>query len=959
MNRFDVKFVVFFLILVYFSISINAQSIIHGKVEDKDFGKPLFGAKLSIKNSTIVAETNNEGIFSLTAQKGDTILIFLNGYCETQTVINSDSFSIFKLIENELLDKFLVQSYFKQKRYEITSAIVSINQKDFNKGPISNPLQLIQGRIAGVQIYNRGGNPNALPTIRIRGLSTIAANLEPLIVIDGVIGASIQNIDPDDIESIDVLKDGSATAVYGTRGSGGVINIITKSGKEGLNIHYKSKIGISGKTRQMQVMTPVEFRAAGGNDLGSETDWMNEITRRGSEMVHNIAIDGGVANTTYRISGNYRNTNGILIGSGFEQINLRTRFITKALKNKLSIDFGSSFTNRNSKLGYPEAFRYAYVYNPTAPIYGKESKTPFNAEQFGGYYETLGLFDSFNPVSIVKQNTNNSLHKEYTYGLNLSYSLTDRFNWNVRIAHQTSNVDQIQFAPITSYFRGNATSPAKKGREENYSRESEFNLVETYGTYSLDLGFSRFSITGGYSLQQNKSSEKANDIQGGFNSSSFFSMGPSNNIVAFFGKTSYIFDNAIFFNASIRREGSVNFKMDNRLGFFPSLSTGIDLNKYLNISKVTLFKLRIGYAEMGILPGTFGIINSSRTIIKGTDGVVISKLNLSVDEKLKSEVRHELNSGIDFGIGKIKGNLDVYHRKFKNFIYDIPLNQSQFQINRIYINGGRISLNGMELYLEYNVFKSSNSSYFTGLILSKNKTIINDYIEKQTLNGSLGGPGQNGTNVILNKLGQQIGIIWGPVFDGVDERGAPKFKDLNGDGKIVAAQDKALAPDADFKVLGKGLPTFELGWTNVVSFGGFTVSTLFRGAFGHSLVNSFRAFYEPQIPIQSSYNYINTRLKVDGLKVGQFSSLYVEKADFFTLDNISISKRINLKSNKIKDLNISVTGNNLFVISSYTGSNPEPALFDTEGFGVLTPGIDRRSNFLVPRIFALCVDLKF
>ena len=274
--------------------------------------------------------------------------------------------------------------------------------------------------------------------------------------------------------------------------------------------------------------------------------------------------------------------------------------------------------------------------------------------------------------------------------------------------------------------------------------------------------------------------------------------------------------------------------------------------------------------------------------------------------------------------------------------------------------------------LNYDVLNNENAMWTTGVILSTYRTVLDEYIvENQTL-GNLGAPGQNGTNMILVQEGEEIGQIWGPLFNGVGEAGAPTFVDINGDGQIIAGQDQALNPDADFAVLGNGIPDLEFGWTNQLSFGDWNVNAFFRGAFGHSLVNTFRAFYEPRIASQGSYNYVNTELAVPGLTTAQFSDLYVEKADFFKLDNLTVSRSFTFDNSKyVRGMTLSLTGQNLFVITNYTGADPEPALSDVgtadnggepanvDNPDVLAPGIDRRNTWLRTRTIAFGVNLGF
>lgn len=984
----------FLFVLVLGVSTTYAQRMVTGKVTDSKTGEPLIGANVIIKGTSSGTITDIDGNYSLSVPE-DAVLIFsYTGFADKSVEVSTTSGSVdASLDEGSLLDEVVVVGYGSQKEKEITSAVASVQAKDFNKGPISDPAQLLQGKVSGLQIYNRGGDPNRASTIRLRGISTVGANTEPLIVVDGIIGASLANVDPNDIEKMDVLKDGSAAAIYGSRGSSGVILVTTKKGKanKGVSLSYSGQLGTSTKNRAIEVLSAEEFKAAGGTDLGSSTDWLSQVTRSGLNNNHSVSAQGGTGNTTYRISANLRDVNGILKGSGFDQFNTRLNIGTKALNDKLSIDFNTSFTNKQSDFGFDEALRYSITNNPTAPIFGKDSKFPFNSDQFGGYFETLGLFDNYNAVSIINQASNTGKRRELNYGVNLGYNLLDNLTLNFRGASQNNTQANKSYYPTTSYFRGNATSPTRKGLAEFYNDDNSFKLYETYATFVSGIGASsNLTLTGGYSYQQNNffstfmsaGDFPTNDINFGnavensqdIRNAGFVNLNsdasPDEKIIAFFGRANLTFDDAIFLSASLRREGSTKLGEDNKWGLFPAVSAGVDLNKYLSLGGLDLFKFRVGYGVTGSLPRANGLSKEARSIVNAADGGVTTQIVRAANPNLKWEEKGETNIGIDFASGRFNGNFDVYNRDIKDFILERtvePING----VNRQVGNVGKLNTKGLELGLNYDVLSGENTSYTTGIVFSTYTTKLKEYVQKEEMRANLGAPGQNGTNMIIVREGEEIGNIWGPVFDGVDEKGSPKFKDLNGDGKIVASQDKALDPTGDFQVLGNGIPDFELGWTNSITVGKWNVNAFIRGAFGHSLVNSFRAFYEPRISTQSSYNFMNTSKAVAGLTDARFSSLYVEKADFIKLDNISISRNIGLGDFKaISNLNVSITGQNLFTITGYTGADPEPNLVDyapvdngarvnLSSPDVLSPGIDRRNNYFSARTVTLGINFNF
>ncbi|MBV6653488.1 MAG: TonB-dependent receptor, partial [Mameliella sp.] len=438
-----------------------------------------------------------------------------------------------------------------------------------------------------------------------------------------------------------------------------------------------------------------------------------------------------------------------------------------------------------------------------------------------------------------------------------------------------------------------------------------------------------------------------------------------------FARANLTIDDAIFLNASIRREGSTKLGEDNRWGIFPALGVGVDVNHYLDLNNVDLLKVRLGYGVTGALPGPNGLSQPIREVVNGDDGSVSTQLTRAANPDLKWEEKAELNLGVEFTMGRLNATLDLYDRDISDFILERTVDAAVFGTDRRFENAGRLSTRGAELTLGYDAIRKENLVWNTGLVLSTYKTTLEEYVVPEEQRGNLGAPGQNGTNMIVIREGEEIGQIWGPVFEGVGEDGSPILADLNNDGEVIGDQGNALNPDADFQTLGNGIPDLEFGWTNQLSFGDWSVNAFFRGALGHSLVNTFRAFYEPRIASQSSYNFVNTELAEPGLTSAQFSSLYVEDADFFKLDNLTISRRFSFdKGSAVRSLTVSLTGQNLFVLTNYTGSDPEPALIDNgtvdngqtldlDNPDVLSPGIDRRYNYFASRTYTIGVNLNF
>lgn len=960
---------------------VFSQRTISGFVSDANNGKPLKGVEVRIPNKKRGTLTDSEGTYKVTIPDNTTQLKFV--YTENYGT---------RIIEigtaNELnvaLKPKVSIGYGRQKAVAVTAAITQLDAKDFNQGIIADPGQLLQGKIAGLQIYNRGGNPNQSSIQRIRGLST-GGFAQPLNVIDGVVGASLQNVDPNDIESVTVLKDASATAIYGSRGSNGVILVTTKRGMRSEKIHWSYNGQVSRKSilNPINIMTPSEFLATGGLDLGSETDWIAEVTQQPINHNHSLAASGGIGkNTSFRLAANYRDITGTLRSTGFSKFNTRFNLGTTALEDKLKIDIYAAYSDLDQQIGYTEALRYAVFSNPTAPILGEDAPFSFNSDQFGGFYESLGLFDSFNPVSIVEQNKNEAKQNILNYNVNLSYDFTKKLTIKLQFAQQNIAKNTLEFAPTTANFLGNATSITRKGMANIGEEMLKFSLYESIINYDTKFANNNLQITAGYAIQKQEYSNtfvslgdfQSNDLDfddlnfdnflesaQNFNNVELIEANrnnsPDNKNVSFFSRANFTFSDAVFVNASLRIDRTSFF---NKRSVFPAISMGLDLRKYMATENWELFKVRLGYGVTSSLNNWNRLAQKFESIlfISGSNGSINTQIiNGGGAEDLSYEKKSEWNLGLEIKKNRFSGSIDGYFHQVKDLVLENLADNTVFGVDGRFENAGKLNTKGVEVVLGYEVLQQKKLTYRTGLIIATYHTKLSDYFIEAETRGKLGAPSQNGTNLILLKKGEKIGNIWGPSYQGVDVTGNPIFADINNDGNVIIGQNNALDANVDFKVLGNGLPTMELGWTNQMSLGDWSVNAFFRGAFGHSLVNTFRTFYEPRLSTQTSYNLVNTELAIPELTIAQFSSLYVEKANFLKLDNFSISRNFNFKNTNFCSAQVSFIITNAFVISNYTGTDPEPSIVDTD-FDVFVSGIDRRNTYFPTRTIALGLKLGF
>ena len=974
-----------------------AQRTVTGTVTDADNGEPLIGANVLVVGTSTGAVTDIDGTYSIRVPEGDQRLEYTYTGYATQTIeVGASNVIDVTMSPGEALEEVVVIGYGTQKSKEVTSSIVSVKEEDFNQGNISNPVQLLQGKVAGLTVARAGGNPNGNFSVRLRGLGTIGANTEPLIVIDGVPGGDLNSIDPNDVASIDVLKDGSAAAIYGTRGASGVILITTKRGGDGnSSVSYNGFVGFEGVDRAVDVFDAAGLRqfAADNPDLSFtdvsngqiSTDAFDAITRTGINHTHNLSLSGGSGGSSYRVSANYRNVEGIALNTGFDQLNARLNFSQKALNDRLTLSTQLTATSRNSDFGFDEAFRYATIWNPTAPLIGDDLPAGDllrdEANRLYDGYLQQSLFDYQNPLAILEQNTNQGQRRVLGINLRGVYQLAEGLELGGFYSQQRTNFRQQQYYDKQAFFRGTN----RNGLANQFSEEATSELVESTLRYETNFGGADVEFLGGYSYQDQGVSNfrveggdflsdqlALNNLSAGldFNNGrgSISSFRTERRLIAFFGRAQVNIDDTYFGSASLRYEGSSVFGENNQWGYFPAVSAGVNIARLAEIPFDQL-KVRAGYGVSGNTPGGDYIprprFGPSATSFFFNGSYIPSygpRSNPNPD--LKWEVKSDVTVGVDFALMdyRLTGSLEYYNTETDDLILGVTVPSPPAIFPTTEVNVGQINNSGFELAIQYQAVQNDNfswspafnfSTFDTELVsLSRGEFSFGNFLEI----ANLGAPGQNQTPLILVEEGAELGQIYGPVFEGIDDAGQVMFADLNGDGMFVEEDDRT--------VIGNGLPDFQLGFANTFTFGNWDANIFFRGVFGHDLVNTFRAFYEAPGAI-TSYNILASTVDVANQRSqAKFSSLHVEDADFVKLDNASIGYRFDLPAgNAFRSIRAYVSGQNLFTITGYSGVDPEPRLFDTGDDGLqnnpLAPGIDRRNTYFRTRSVQIGVELGF
>lgn len=969
-------------VLIPFS-AVLAQRKVTGTVTSAG-NTPIPGATVQIKGQTTGTSSDATGHFTITVPNNSAVLVISSIGFQTQEVqVGEKSELTVNLAETVgNLSEVVVVGYGTQKKREVTSAVTSIKAEQFNKGNVSDVGQLLQGKVAGLSIAKPGGDPNKPVSIRLRGLSTLGANTQPLVVIDGQIGADLNTVDPNDIASIDVLKDGSAAAIYGTRGSQGVIIITTKAGTRGATrVAYNGQLSAESIARDIPHMTADEFRALGkGTDYGANTDWNKEISRTAIAHNHNVSLSGGTeSGTSYNASLTYRNQQGIAITTGFHQLNARMNLTQRALNNRLVLNLGVTASRRDADTGYAEAFKYATIYNPTAPVYSTDPQFDLTG---GGYYEA-NFIDYANPVAALRQNFLTGETKRLNIAGSAEYELFKGLKVLARYAQQTTSIFSEAYLSKQAFFDRNFLDVSgfqRNGYGFKGDIEAYNQLYENTVTYDTKFNEFGLSAVAGYSYQEfvNKlatmaggnflTDASADDLSSALDFKNgrgvIKSFKNASKLVAFFGRVNLNFKELAFFSATVRREGSSQFGANNRWGTFPAASAGVDLSKVFTIPGVDNLKLRGSWGHTGALPpGSYYSLNLigffGQPYYAG-NGVYLSSSNpvRNANPDLKWESKNEIDVGLDFTLfnNRFTGTFDYYNRTTKDLIFLTNVPVPPNQATQTYLNVGELKSNGIELALNFEVLRDRDFTWTTGgnfstynVKLSK-LNVDADYVGAT----NLGTPGQEATEITRAVAGEDIGILWGPVYMGVDADGKYQFDD--GNGKPTSS--------TDFKrKIGNGLPDFEFGFTNTFRFKRFDLNFFLRGAIGHDLINTYRAFYENP-NVASSYNIVKTKYFNPAVTDGQiFSSLFVEKASFAKLDNATLGYNFKVSPNGlIRTIRAYVSGQNLFVITGYTGADPEVRYSDPNedrSPNPLAPGIDRRETWILSRTFTLGVNVEF
>ena len=975
------------LTLLSFSLTALAQQKVTGKVKDSS-GEPVIGASVVVKgNNTMGTITDFDGNFMLDVPTKSVLVISYIGYV-TQEVptAGKKSLEIILKEDTKTLDEVVVIGYGTQRKGDVTSSVASVKADNFVKGAVKDVGQLIQGKVAGLAITNPNGDPTGSTQIRLRGTNTIGgANTAPLVLIDGIPG-ELGTVAPEDVESVDVLKDGSAAAIYGTRGTNGVILITTKQAK-GVDINqveYNGYVSTSLIAKKLDMLNADEFRTLyPDQDHGADTDWIDEISRTPISHVHNLSLMGGNSKTNYIANLNYASRQGIMKKSDFESFQGRIEVTHRMFDDKLKLKFGlfgkknqmESTTSGGSFRGW--VYGQATRRNPTDPVRNED----------GTWNENVSKFEYENPLALLYEAEGNVKKTQLRYNGNIVYNPIKDLTLSAVFSYIRDNMNR-GFGETLSHISALRDGLAGWSSVGAYTKMEK--LMELTAQYNKEIGAHKFSVLGGYSYNETDFEELwidnygfQDDYFGGWHNigiGSALKDGKANigskktptNLIGFFGRATYSFKNRYLLMGALRYEGASQlWGTDNAWGLFPSVSVGWRITEEAFMKNQKIFddlKLRVGYGVTGSQPkdpflgvamlkyGSYAFVNGNwiQTIVPASNP----------NPDLKWEEKKETNIGLDFVSwgGRLSGSIDYYNRDVDGLIYEYGVPTPPNLYNKTMANGGTMRNRGVEVLVtvvpvQNKDFEWSTTGTFS---LNSNKLISlsgsifkSDYDYFNT--GTVEYSGQVADSHRV-QVGESIGNFYGFKVVDVDSEGRWIYEDRN--GELVNYKDFTHAPE-DKHVIGNGLPKWYAGWNNTLRYKNFDLNVTMRGAFGFQIINGGRMNYEN---VKNS-RFENRLKSVNDLVFGkhtlspevepEFNSYYVEDGDYWKIDNITLGYSFGQVGKYIKSLRVYGSVLNALTITGYKGIDPEVS---TDG---LTPGYDTRDRYPSVRSFTFGVNVKF
>lgn len=951
-------------------------------------GQPIVGAAVVVSGTTNATVTDFDGKFSLGVPAGTKVEVSFLGFETLVTTLAEDNRLILKE-DNKELGEVVVVGYGQMRRSDITSSITSVNSDNLNKGVGQSPADLLQGKVPGL-VISTSSDPNASASVTLRGASTLRTGeaQEPYYIVDGVPGVDLSLISPSDIESIDVLRDATATAIYGSKAANGVIIITTKKGGAA-HVTYDGYVAVDKVAKQMDMMSADELRAFAqengielSEDKGADTNWQDEVERTAFTHNHNISVSGGGEACNYFLSFNYSDRQGVIRGSERERFAGRALAMSSVLHGKLNVSLGVNAQqdtrkgNEADEQGKSVADAMLY-YSPLQPVK--------NAD--GTWYENTASSQYYNPLSMINEDTQKTVYRRVQLTGKTELEIIKGLTWTTDYSYMFNQSTHSEYHSSASQIY-----KADNGRARRNTYLDDKKVLETYVNYAKSIGeHNRLTAMVGYSWEETNSNDGFGlTVKDFYNDDvTYYNLTYANNIdgmngvesgaestlrmISLYGRVGYSYDGKYNLQATIRRDGSSAFGVNNRWATFPSVSAAwrISEEDFLKDGPFSDLKLRAGYGVSGNSLG-FDAYTAIRTYgVSGwfsytdANGVTTDKHTLAATNNANPDLKWErtgmFNIGLDFSLldGRIGGSVEYYDKKTTDLIYYYPVSTNRYPYGTMTANVGDITNKGFEVSVNAIPVRNGNFEWQTTINISHNKNVV-DKLSNETFSvdyQDLGTPeikGASGVNVQRLMEGCPIGQFYTYEWAGYNESGVSQYYVHDAESGERTGELTTEPQDKDRAKTGSAQPKLTLGWNNTLSLKKFSLNAFFSGVFGNKIFNALRAQYSAPSLISEGKNVLSevkTEQRMTDVNAQLPSDRYIENGSYLRLQTLTLAYNHGGISDWVSNLTVYATVNNVFTATSYKGTDPEVSL------GGLTPGIDWRSNYY-PRTRTFMLGLK-
>lgn len=953
----------------------NGEMSVSGRVIDASSKTPLVGVSVVVEGTTRGVVTDEEGRYAIEVDGANSVLSFsyLGYVAQSIAVANRTEINVELREDQESIDEVVVIGYGKTTKKEVTGSVSSLKSDDFNTGSFTNAAGLFQGKVAGLSVVNpNGGDPNASYEILLRGANTLSAGQGPLLIIDGVVGADIRNINFQEVESVDVLKDGSAAAIYGTRGTNGVIIITTKRARSGqTQVEYDGQFSVQTVARRAEPLTAKEFEwvvnnyspSSAGSLYGAETDWFDEVTRTPISHKHSLAISGGSEKFSHRTVVNVEQNQGLQRKNDAEKYLFKTNIHQTAFEGWLDLDYNAYFSKRVYSPADYSVFEQAFYHNPTEPVYD-----PSNTAS-GGYFRVDNTMAYYNPVAMLNEREQKSRADDLGGSVRATLNIlpVQGLKWDNFFSYGQQSFEsrdyKTRYYPSAIGQDGIATISNELSRDIQW--ESTLNYSRQFGRHSLQAVLGYTWQRGYYETSAMENNGFDTDDWGTDNigsgsglqngQASMSSYKESNTYIALFGRVMYNYDERYLLSVSLRRDGSSRFGADNKWGWFPAVSLGwrISQEEFLRDAEwINELKLRAGYG----VTGNQDFSNYQSLLLMKTSGrfyyngkwinTYAPASNANPD--LGWEKKAEWNVGVDFSVldNRLSLTLDYYQRRTTDLLYTYQVPTPPYVYNEMFTNVGEIKNSGIEITLSGTPVRTKNLVWNSTLIFSRNTNKLVKFTNEEFTDGEykvgwLNSPVAAYCQRLVE--GESLGTFYGPRWLGVDEEG----------NDIYANSIAGSVPESAWEKIGCAYPDFTLAWNNMFRIcKNLDLSFTLRASIGGDILNTYALYYE-NLSEFGLKNISSSWLDKRNTGGVMYSSKYIEDATYLKLDNLSLGYTFNFKSKYIRSMRLSLTGQNLLCLTGYNGVDPEVSLSG------ITPGIENVSYYPSTTTFTVGVNLNF